>query len=160
MQRSLLVAAAALLVAFAGPTAALAQISSADQYVEDVPTSTGGAQGSSGGGGGGGGDDDAAPLSPAAEQALDESGGADANALRHVATSPTLGAPSQTLAGAGTPRDQNREVSVASALSQGIGALAGVDARGSSTALLAALAIVTAAIAAFAVRRSRRGRTS
>ena len=156
MQRSLLVAAAALLVAFAGPTAALAQISSADQYVEDVPTSTGGVQGSSEGGGG----DGSAPLSPAAEQALDASGGADANALRHVATSPTLGAPSQTLAGAGTPRDQNREVSVASALSQGIGALGGVDARGSSTALLAALAVVTAAIAAFAVRRSRRGRTS
>jgi hypothetical protein len=159
MQRRLLVAVLALAAVLAGPGAASAQISSADQYVEDVPTSTGGVQGTQDQGGGGGGGT-TTPLSPAAEQALANAGGADATALRHVATSSALGAPSESLRGVGTPRDQDRQISVAGALSQGIGALAGVDAQGSSAALLAALALVTAAIAAFAVRRSRRGRTS
>ena len=155
MQRRLLVAVLALAAVLAAPGAAFAQISSADQYVEGVPTSTGGVQGTQDQGGGGG---TTTPLSPAAEQALVNAGGADADALRHVATSSALGAPSESLRGAGTPRDQDRQISVAGALSQGIGALAGVDAQGSSAALLAALALVTAAIAAFAVRRSRRGR--
>jgi hypothetical protein len=156
VQRRLLVAVLALAAVLAAPGAASAQISSADQYVEGVPTSTGGVQGTQDQGGGGGGT--TTPLSPAAEQALANAGGADADALRHVATSSALGAPSESLRGAGTPRDQDRQISVAGALSQGIGALAGVDAQGSSAALLAALALVTAAIAAFAVRRSRRGR--
>ena len=160
MQRPLLAALLGLSVALALAGAASAQISSADQYVEEIPTSAGGATPGSTGAGGTGGGTATAPLSSAAEQALDRTGGADANALRHVATSPALGAPAQTLRGAGTPRDQDRQVSVTAALSDGIGALAGVDARGSSAALLAALALVTATIAAFALRRSRRGRAT
>lgn len=163
MQRLFAVGIVALAVALSGAGAASAQISSADQYVEGVPTGSGGTTaGSSGAGGGGGtgGGTATAPLTQAAEQALGQAGGADANALRHVATSPQLGAPTHTLRGAGTPRDQDRQVSVTAALSDGIGALAGVDSRGSSLALVAALALVTATIAAFAARRSRRGHTS
>jgi hypothetical protein len=65
-------------------------VSSIEQYIENIPTSRGSRAAGAGNGAG-------QPLAPEARQRLDEAGGADAAALEQIATSPAYGAPERPL---------------------------------------------------------------
>jgi hypothetical protein len=86
-----------------------------------------------------------APLTPAATETLREQGGRDAPLLERIATAPELGAPQRVV-----PADLAR-------IAEGSGAFGAVT-DGSSRVpwLLAALVLITAAVAAGATRQRKR----
>jgi hypothetical protein len=74
-------------------------VSSIEQYIEQIPTSRGSRVA-------GQGDEKGQPLAPRARRALREEGGTDAPALERIATSPAYGAPERPL----RPRKKSREL--------------------------------------------------
>lgn len=124
-------------------------VSSVDQYVEDIPTASGSTPT---GGAPGEGDDAGRPLPADVATALDDEGGTDANALGRLATMPALGA----------PRDGLRagpDVQRALAENRSIGAAVGTAASGTTPALYALVVLlvgITVALLAVAVRRAGR----
>jgi hypothetical protein len=144
-------ALAALLAPAASAGGPPEDTSGVDQYVEDIPTSEGSKPVGSDGNG-------SAPLPPPVSRSLADEGGSDAAALQALATQSGLGAPDQNLAGRTAEDPGGGDVTLADALSGGIGALTGTDGRGSAGGLLLALLVLTCVIVAFAARRSRRRR--
>lgn len=145
----LVLALAAAPAALADPNDPLDQVSSVDQYVEDIPSAAGSMPT---GGGPGVGDDPRRPLPADVATALDDRGGPDAGALGRLATSPALGAPRY-----GLPAGQ--EVERALAENRSIGSAIGTAASGTTPALYALVLLlvgVTAALVGIAARRARR----
>jgi hypothetical protein len=155
---ALAVAVLALAVALAAPSVAYAgdgdssplnDVSSVDQYTEDIPTASGPKPT-----GGAPGENAHVPNQLPADvaNALDVQGGADAEALGRLATLPSVGAPRKGLrAGPAVQR--------ALAENQSIGAAVGSAASGATPALYALVVLlvgITAGLLAAAVRRARR----
>lgn len=148
---------AVLAVLAALPAAASAQGESSDnpslnQYTESVPTPRGERRTQ------GGPRERPVPLPAAARRELEREGGADAEALGAIATSPKLGAPqapSRPAAGGGGGRDE----SAAGGSQSAVGAAAGATASSAVAplaAILAAMLLVTAGVALLR-RRARAG---
>jgi hypothetical protein len=137
-----------LLPAAAGADAPLPRdFSSADQYVESVPTARGPkaptverARDR---------DRDTRPLPPHVTEALEAQGGSESSQLTEVATSPALGAPERRL-----ERSREQPPSVPGATVSALG-----DGEGDSLVwLLVAIAFVTGALVGLAARRRWGGR--
>ena len=153
----LAVAAVVLALGLAAPGVARAgngdspldDVSSVDQYTEDIPTASGPKPT-----GGAPGENAHVPhrLPADVANALDVQGGADAEALRRLATLPAVGAPRDGLrAGPAVRR--------ALAENQSIGAAVGSAASGATPALYALIVLlvgITAGLLTVAVRRARR----
>jgi hypothetical protein len=162
-------ALAVSVLAFAGPVGAQAPPSAVDQYVEDPP-SAGGTTPKGGKGGTGG----SKGLPPRLSTQIQQQGGADAQLLAEIATSPRYGAPSKDLA-AGNKRnggttlerrgvngeqlaaaDPQRDVTASDTFAAAASAVQGGDAARLVALLVGLAAITLVALAAAGVRHRRR----
>jgi hypothetical protein len=156
------IATAIAVAALALPGAAFADSGGLiDQYIEDVPTSSGshhaGAGGGSGSGSGGGGSTSSggsssaaatpAPLSSDVKTKIEASGGKDSKLLQDIATSPRYGAPTESSGAVPTPTGSPDPLSASvSAVTDG--------SDGRMVALFVALLVITAvSVGAAAARR-------
>jgi hypothetical protein len=122
-------------------------VSSIEQYIENIPTSRGSRAAGTGKGTG-------QPLSPEARRRLREEGGPDAAALERIATSPAYGAPDRPLRKSRelvrTPSDD--DASLGAAFSAAVSA-PGEGGEWRLGVLAAILVATTAALAVAAYRR-------
>ncbi|HMJ97271.1 MAG TPA: hypothetical protein VK486_15560 [Thermoleophilaceae bacterium] len=138
---------ALVLLTILPPAAAVAQVRdpAVDQYVESVPGAGGGNGAPEGGAGGG--------LPSGVKRQIAKEGGADAEALAAVASSPALGAPKQADRPSARADSRTGPKSDPSAL-HAIASAAGGDGN-SGGWLLAGIAALTAALAGAALVRKR-----